>query len=58
MYAQAIMREGAEGEVRSLRRSVFGLGAALTPRKDRLWQEYHIPHLLNIDRKKWIQLVP
>ena len=51
MYAQAIMREGAEGEVRSLRRSVFGLGAALTPRKDRLWQEYHIPHLLNIDRK-------
>ena len=50
MYAQAIMREGAEGEVRSLQRSVFGLGAALT-RKDRLWQEYHIPHLLNIDRK-------
>jgi hypothetical protein len=53
MYALAIMREGAEGEVRGLRRLVFGLGAALLLAKI----GYHIPHLLNLDRKKWIQLV-
>jgi hypothetical protein len=39
MHAQAIMREGAEGEVRSLRRLIFGLRATLITRKGRLRQE-------------------
>ena len=50
------MREGAEGEVRGLPLG-FRIRSSLTTRKDRLRQEYHIPHLLNLDRKKWIQLV-
>jgi hypothetical protein len=46
MYVQAIMREGAEGEVRSRRRSIFGLRTTLITGKGRFRQENHIPHLL------------
>ena len=36
------MREGAEGEVRSLRRLIFGLRATLITRKGRLRQEHYL----------------